>query len=160
MKNFKTYSAFVNELVVTEAVYIPSNIEEFAKRRGVLPLVKKIGRWAEGAGKRITGGTAIGKGYNTLILDLRHQGGEIRINLDNDEVTLHGTLVDDLKSFKNALNESVVNEGYSSEEKKIVLSAVRRLMKYKSIDIETAARYIVGAAEELKTEIDKGQVKK
>jgi hypothetical protein len=57
-------------------------------------------------------------------------------------------------------SESVVNEGYSSEEKKIVLSAVRRLMKYKSIDIETAARYIVGAAEELKTEIDKGQVKK
>ena len=92
---------------VNEAVYIPSNIEEFAKRKGILPLVKKIGRWAEKAGKRINGGTAIGKYYDTLILDLRHHGGEIRVNIDTDEVKLHGTVVTDPKSFKKALKESI-----------------------------------------------------
>ena len=110
------------ESTVNEEVYIPSNIEEFAKRRGVLPLVKKIGRWAEKAGKRINGGTAIGKGYSTLILDLKHQGGEIRINLDNDEVTLHGTIIDDPKSFKKALKESEsINEGDMDSVKKDIM---------------------------------------
>ena len=119
-KNSKVLESFDTE--VTEAVYIPSNIEEFAKRRGVLPLVKKIGRWAEKAGKRINGGTAIGKGYGTLILDLRHQGGEIRINLDNDEVTLHGTIINDPKSFKKALKESEsINEGDMDSVKKDIM---------------------------------------
>jgi len=44
---------------LNEAVYVPSNIEEFAKRRGALPLVKKIARWAEKNGKQIVGGTSI-----------------------------------------------------------------------------------------------------
>lgn len=103
----KNKGKVVEESVVTEAVYIPSNIEEFAKRKGILPLVKKIGRWAEKAGKRINGGTAIGKYYDTLILDLKHQGGEIRVNIDTDEVKLHGTVVTDPKSFKKALKESI-----------------------------------------------------
>ncbi len=103
----KNKGKVVEESVVTEAVYIPSNIEEFAKRKGILPLVKKIGRWAEKAGKRINGGTAIGKYYDTLILDLRHHGGEIRVNIDTDEVKLHGTVVTDPKSFKKALKESI-----------------------------------------------------
>jgi hypothetical protein len=33
-------------------------------------------------------------------------------------------------------------------------------MKYKNIDINLAAQYVVGAAEELKMDIDKGRVKK
>jgi len=116
------HGGFIKESTVNEEVYIPSNIEEFAKRRGVLPLVKKIGRWAEKAGKRINGGTAIGKGYSTLILDLKHQGGEIRINLDNDEVTLHGTIIDDPKSFKKALKESEsINEGDMDSVKKDIM---------------------------------------
>ncbi len=104
---------------VNEAVYIPSNIEEFAKRKGILPLVKKIGRWAEKAGKRINGGTAIGKYYDTLILDLKHQGGEIRVNIDTDEVKLHGTVVTDPKSFKKALKESI-NEDMEGVKKDIM----------------------------------------
>ena len=31
---------------INEAVYLPSNIEEFARRRSVLPLVKKVAKWA------------------------------------------------------------------------------------------------------------------
>jgi hypothetical protein len=105
----ESFEYFKNKKL-NEAAYIPSNIEEFAKRRGALPLVKTVARWAEKAGKRINGGTAIGKGYDTLILDLTYQGSEIRINLSNDKITLNDIEVKDAKSFKNALDESL-NEG-------------------------------------------------
>ena len=67
-------------------------------------IVKMVAGWAEKAGKRINGGTAIGKNYSTLILDLRHQGGEIRIDLGSDDITLNGQEVTDAKSFKKALS--------------------------------------------------------
>jgi hypothetical protein len=66
---------------------------------------------------------------------------------------------DMLDSVKNKTTKKIV-EGYSTEEKRIVLLAVRKLMKYKNIDINLAAQYVVGAAEELKYDIDKGRVKK
>ena len=56
---------------------------------------------------------------------------------------------DMMNSVKNKPTKKIV-EGYSTEEKRIVLLAVRKLMKYKNIDIELAAQYVVGAAEELK----------
>jgi hypothetical protein len=59
----------VNEGELTEA-YVPSNIKEFAKRKGVSSLVNKVAGWAEKVGKSITGGTAIGYNYSTLILDM------------------------------------------------------------------------------------------
>ena len=66
---------------------------------------------------------------------------------------------DMLDSVKNKTTKKIV-EGYSTEEKRIVLLAVRKLMKYKNIDINLAAQYVVGAAEELKYDIDKGKVTK
>jgi len=68
----------------------------------------------------------------------------------------------DLKHLldKHKVEEDKVDEGFSTEEKRIVLLAVRKLMKYKNIDINLAAQYVVGAAEELKMDIDKGRVKK
>jgi hypothetical protein len=66
---------------------------------------------------------------------------------------------DMMDSVKNKTTKKIV-EGYSTEEKRIVLLAVRKLMKYKNIDINLAAQYVVGAAEELKMDIDKGRVKK
>jgi hypothetical protein len=53
-----------------EEAYVPSNIKDFAKRKGVSSLVNKVAGWAEKVGKRITGGTAIGYNYSTLILDM------------------------------------------------------------------------------------------
>jgi len=91
--------------ILTEA-YVPDNILKFAKHKGVDALVKKVASWAEKSGSRIKGGTAIGKNYSTLILDLTHQGGEIRINTDTDEVTLNDKPVKDARSFKNALQEA------------------------------------------------------
>jgi len=91
---------------LNEAARVPSNIREFAQRRGCLPLVSKVARWAESVGKYISGGTAIGKYYDTLVLDMQYHGAEIYINLDTDEIKLYGQIVTDLKSFRRVFEES------------------------------------------------------
>ena len=83
-----------------EEAYVPSNIKDFAKRKGISSLVNKVAGWAEKVGKRITGGTAIGYNYSTLILDMEYQGSEIRINTDNDTVTLYDEPVYSFNDFK------------------------------------------------------------
>jgi hypothetical protein len=90
----------VNETEELTEAYVPSNIKEFAKRKGVSSLVNKVAGWAEKVGKSITGGTAIGYNYSTLILDMTYQGSEIRINTDNDTVTLYDEPVYSFNDFK------------------------------------------------------------
>lgn len=109
MKNLQTFNEFVNESSVNEAASVPSNILEFAKRKGsyATALVKKAATWAEKAGKYISGGTAIGKNYSTIILDMKHQGSEIYINLDSETIELHGEEVTDAKSFQKVLNANM-----------------------------------------------------
>lgn len=51
-------------------------------------------------------------------------------------------------------------EGYSTEEKRIVLMAVRKIMKYMSVDMKTAMHYVLGAGKELERDIERGKVKK
>ena len=86
---------------LNEAAHVPYNIMDFAKNKGsyAVALVKKAATWAEKSGKRISGGTAIGKNYSTIILDIKHQGAEIYINLDNETIELYGEEVYDAKSF-------------------------------------------------------------
>ena len=107
MKNLNTYEDFLNEALneVNEAAHVPSNIMDFAKNKGsyAVALVKKAATWAEKSGKRISGGTAIGKNYSTIILDMKHQGSEIYINLDKETIELFGDEVTDPKSFAKVL---------------------------------------------------------
>ena len=56
--------------------------------------------------------------------------------------------------------EDVVLEGASSEEKRIVMLAVRKIAKYRNVDIKTAAGDVYRAAMELERDIEKGKVKK
>ena len=56
--------------------------------------------------------------------------------------------------------EDVVLEGASSEEKRIVMLAVRKIAKYRNVDIRTAAGDVMRAAMELERDIKKGKVKK
>ena len=105
--------------MVSEAARVPSNIMDFAKRKGsyATALVKKAATWAEKAGKYISGGTAIGKNYDTIILDMKHQGSEIYINLNDETIELFGEPVTNPKSFAMVLaaNESLtVNESSMS----------------------------------------------
>ena len=104
------YGPTFKEGDINEAVQLPDNIVKFAKRKGVLPLVKKVAAWAEKSGKKIRGGTAIGKNYDTLVLDLSHQDGAIRIDIPEETVTLYDEDVFDAKSFANALASQNSNE--------------------------------------------------
>lgn len=94
---------------INEAARVPSNILDFAKRKGsyATSLVKKAATWAEKAGKYISGGTAIGKDYMTIILDMKYQGSEIYINLNNETIELFGEKVTDAKSFQKVLDTNI-----------------------------------------------------
>jgi hypothetical protein len=102
-----------------EEAYVPSNIKEFAKRKGATSLVNKVAGWAEKAGKGIRGGTAIGKNYSTLVLDLGYQDGSIRINLDDDIVELYGEEVTDAKSFRQVYLANQEESKDNSSEKEV-----------------------------------------
>ena len=106
----------VNEGELTEA-YVPSNIKEFAKRKGVSSLVNKVAGWAEKVGKGIRGGTAIGYNYSTLILDMTYQGSEIRINTDNDTVKLYDEPVRSFGEFQRVYLDNQDESDNSLEER-------------------------------------------
>ena len=93
---------------LNEAANVPYNIMDFAKRKGpvAVALVKKAAAWAEKSGNRIDGGTAIGKNYSTIILDMKHHGAEIYINLDDETIELFGEEVYDAKSFAQVFNDT------------------------------------------------------
>jgi hypothetical protein len=102
----------MEEAELTEA-YVPSNIKEFAKRKGVSSLVNKVAGWAEKVGARIAGGTAIGKNYGTLILDLDYkQQGEIRINIDEETVKLYNKPVYSFNDFQRVYAAEEIEEGF------------------------------------------------
>jgi len=92
---------------INEAAYVPDNVAKFAKRKGVSALVNKVANWAEKSGKKIRGGTAIGKNYDTLILDLSHQDGAIYIDINDETVELYGQPVFDVKSFAKVLASQI-----------------------------------------------------
>ena len=58
------------------------------------------------------------------------------------------------------IKESVINEGYSTEEKRIVMMAVRKLSKYRSVPIDQSINDLLGAGAELQRDIKKGKIKK
>jgi len=105
-ENSEDSVVYVQESVVNEAAYVPSNVMDFAKKKGsyAASLVRKAAGWAEKAGRRISGGTAIGKNYNTIILDMKYQGAEIYISLDKETIELFGEEVTDAKSFAQVLS--------------------------------------------------------
>jgi hypothetical protein len=108
----------IEESVVTEAANVPSNIEKFAKERGVLRDVKQLARWAEKAGLGIRGGTAIGKGYDTLVLDLTYQGAEIYFDTYTGKIKVKGQPVNSWKTFSKAVNESSEKDGTEASDGK------------------------------------------
>jgi hypothetical protein len=89
----------LDETTLDEA-YVPDNIKKFAKQRGVSSLVNKAAGWAEKVGKGIKGGTAIGKNYSTLILDMGYQTSDIYINTEDETIELYGEEVNSFPEFK------------------------------------------------------------
>ena len=98
-EDVKTFNKELDETMLDEA-YVPDNIKKFAKQRGVSSLVNKVAGWAEKVGKGIKGGTAIGKNYSTLILDMGYQTSDIYINTDDETIELYGEEVNSFPEFK------------------------------------------------------------
>ena len=105
----------VKEGELTEA-NVPSNIKEFAKRKGISSLVNKVAGWAEKVGARITGGTAIGKNYDTLILDMGYQTADIYINIEDGTIELYGEPADSFPQFKEAFMDKVTRDEIEKDE--------------------------------------------
>ena len=80
-----------------------------------------------------------GKNYNALLstTDIEYPSGHIKVTPRVKNIPI-----------KESVGESV-NEGYSTEEKRIVMMAVRKIAKYMNRDLKTALRYVIGAAQEL-----------
>jgi hypothetical protein len=97
------YDYEIEDEEINEAANVPENVAKFAKRKGVSSLVNKVANWAEKSGKKIRGGTAIGKNYDTLILDLSYQDGAIYIDINDETIELYGQPVSDAKSFATVL---------------------------------------------------------
>ena len=95
---------------------VPENIVKFAKRKGATSIVNTIANWTEKAGKKITGGTAIGKNYDTLIIDLGYQDSAIYVDLDNDTIKVYCQPVKSYNDFVKALNSQDINEQRDSLE--------------------------------------------
>ena len=85
--------------------------------------------------------------------------GEDEFEVDGKKFPVKGVDKEDKENAEEFANESI-NEGYSTEEKRIVLMAVRKIMKYMNVDIKTAMNYVLGAGQELERDIEKGKVTK
>jgi hypothetical protein len=116
------YTKEIKEGELSEA-NVPSNIRDFAKRKGVTPLVNKVAKWAEAVGARIAGGTAVGKNYSTLDLDYKQQG-EVRIDTDNETITLFDEPVRSYNEFQRVYSDGQDNNLEEALVKKVI-SAIR-----------------------------------
>ena len=64
------------------------------------------------------------------------------------------------KGIIKQFQESVINEGYSTEEKRIVMMAVRKLAKYRNVPIDQSINDLLGAGAELERDIKRGKITK
>jgi len=119
----------MEEREINEAAYVPDNVAKFAKRKGVTSLVNKVANWAEKSGKKIRGGTAIGKNYDTLILDLSHQDSAIYIDINDETVELYGEPVFDSKSFAKVLASQSDDENLSEIDRNDPIAMAMRAKK-------------------------------
>jgi len=100
---------------------IPSNIEKWIKQRGPETTrdVRTIGNWVKKiTGHGISGGTAIGKGYDTLVLDIKYQDAAIYYDTYEGTIKLYGKKVVGFQEFKRVfqyyntkLTESKIKKG-------------------------------------------------
>lgn len=106
MEPIKLFEEFEKDSYYINEARVPSNIMDFAKRQGsyAVALVRKAATWAEKSGRYISGGTAIGKNYSTIILDMDYQGSEIRIDLEDETIELFGEIVNSAKDFNRVLS--------------------------------------------------------
>ena len=62
-------------------------------------------------------------------------------------------------TLKESINEESINEGPSTEEKRIAMLAVRKQAKYRNVSLEQAIQDQINALEELKRDAKRGKLK-
>jgi hypothetical protein len=113
---------------------VPSNIKKFAERHGVSSLVNKVAGWVEKVGAEITGGNAIGKNYNTLILYIGDRTSDIYIDIEDKTIKLfsprykNGKLLNDFSQFKKAFMDKV-NIDFKDLEETLLERVFNRIKK-------------------------------
>ena len=82
-------------------------ITEFLRNKPEQRIIaKKVNTWLkEICNRNVCGGTAVGKYYGTLILDINYQGGEISISEDG-VINLLGEEIKNKKEFVQIFNKS------------------------------------------------------
>ena len=95
---------------------LPSNIQKWIRDRGPKPSkdVKMIGKWVKNlTGHEISGGVAIGKNYNALVLDIEYEDAAIYYDTTNGDITLYDKKIRNFNGFKKVFqaNESVNEVG-------------------------------------------------
>lgn len=118
---------------LTTEAGVPSNIAQFAKRNGIMPLVNKVAKWAKALNTAVIGGTAIGKGYGTLVLELGHYKSRVYVDIDDGTIAVNGKDVNNLKSFKQALElrESKTMKLTKSQLREIIREEIKKLNENK-----------------------------
>ena len=101
---------------LTKTASLPDNIKKFlSDRPWQMQAAKQVNRWLFSLYKRgVCGGTAIGKHYDTLILDVTYQGSEIYIE-DNAIIKIRNTEVTTKKEFQTELEKYLKIEEYNYE---------------------------------------------
>lgn len=134
---------------------VPERIMKFAKKKGIEDAVDKVAEWVKKAGKKVVGGTAIGKNYSTLILDLTYEGSEIRIT-DGEDIEVNDQLVYDYDSFISALGEDRLQENYGRFKKETVtrskeqqMHEAMKLVRKKLYEADKVMTYVKTMKEEL-----------
>jgi hypothetical protein len=113
---------------------VPSNIKKFAERHGVSSLVNEVADWVKKVGAEITGGNAIGKNYNTLILYIGDRTSDIYIDIEDKTIKLfsprykNGKLLNDFSQFKKAFMDKV-NIDFKDLEETLLERVFNRIKK-------------------------------
>ena len=88
---------------------LPSNIQKWIRDRGpeTAKDVKLIGKWVKQlTGRGISGGVAIGKGYDTLVLDIKYQDGAIYYDTTSGDIELYNKKIRGFNDFKKVFQDN------------------------------------------------------
>ena len=149
-KNKKDLETFRNALL--SKGYVEESIEE-----GVEPQIKKIAHFTGTRPEAVEDFVSKHALNITKLLKYVEKGGlPQRMELVS---ALAGRPNNPVQKKMISMFGESVNEGYSTEEKRIVLMAVKKIAKYMNVDMKTAMSYVLGAGQELERDIERGKIK-
>jgi len=106
-----------------KSLFTESRFTRMAQTNEQEEQIEQLEKWLSKLGKKIVGGTTIGKSPQTVILDLTYQGGEIRVRAYDDGnypfCTVNDKEVNDFEDLKDALeigDSEIIDDDTDEEE--------------------------------------------